>query len=78
MQQYYIRFRGQQNNYYVHLLFMCVFASFTVSCRLCAECAASCTTCFYDSDGNNLCARCNIGYAISQDSRSCLRMPDIF
>jgi len=38
------------------------------------ECAAACKTCYYDSNGNNLCAECNVGYAVSTDKRSCERM----
>jgi len=44
---------------------------------LCAECAASCTTCYYDSNGNNLCAECLVGYVVTFDGQSCERMSDI-
>ena len=37
-------------------------------------CEAECKTCYYDSDGNKLCAECNVGYVFNTDKKSCESM----
>jgi len=41
--------------------------------RLCAECTSNCLTCYYDTDGVNLCQACEPRYSLSDDSLQCNR-----
>jgi len=43
--------------------------------RLCAECTSNCLTCYYDTDGVNLCQACEPRYSLSDDSLQCNRKP---
>jgi len=49
----------------------------TLCCLLCTVCASQCKTCYYDSIGDKLCAKCEAGYMISDDLKSCQRKSPI-
>ena len=38
-----------------------------------AECTSNCLTCYFDTDGVNLCQECEQRYALSSDSKACNR-----
>jgi len=51
--------------------FDCTFKLVQLYMYLLTECTSNCLTCYYNTNGNNLCQACAIGFALSSDQVTC-------